>query len=192
MRLLLFVALTLAATSATAQPDKRVADLPAGASGMNGETGPFTLYSLRDGRIVVAPDATTRTDSASTAWDIGFHGTTVIVNGGTSGPGQGRAVLLHTPYEAVTAPPPDSLLLADGQRPCPRGDAYAVCTGSENGWYRYAGSGVIEPLPDRTLVVRLAEGGFAKVRFLGYGMAGAGVASRRYAFEYALLPPHIR
>ena len=30
-------------------------------------------------------------DSTGTAWDLGFRGTTIIVNGGTSGPGAGTA-----------------------------------------------------------------------------------------------------
>jgi len=155
---------------------------------MGGGDGPFTLYSLRDNRVVLAPEDEVRKDSASTAWDLGFRGTTVIVNGGTSGPGEGRAVLLDQPFEAVLEAPPDGLLLADGERPCAGGGAYAVCTGSGNGWYLYAGNGIVKPLPDRTLVVRLAEGGYAKVRFVDYAIAGAPPASRRYTFEHAPLP----
>ncbi len=152
--------------------------------------GPFTLVSLRDGRIVVAPDAVVRTDSASTAWDLGIRGTSLIVNGGASGPGEGAALIVEAPFEAVTDSPADSLLLTDGDRPCPRGGATAVCSGSGNGWYVYAGSG-IQPIMDRTLVVRLAEGGVVKVRFLSYRLGEADASGERpryVSFEVAPLP----
>lgn len=163
--------------SVSAQPVTTVADLPTIGSGMGGGEGPFTLYSLRDERIVP------QKDSASTDWDIGFRGTTIIVNGGTSGPGEGAAALLSTVFEEVAEPPAGSLFRNDGDGDCPNESMYAICTGSLNGWYEYAGSGVVNPLPETTLVFRLADGGFAKVRILKYEMAGE---SRRYTFEYAV------
>lgn len=165
-------------------------DLPAYSPGMGLQDGPFTLVSLRDARVVLLPGDAVRTDSASTAWDVGFRGTTVIVNGGASGPGQGAAVLLEAPFESVTAVPTDSLV-ADGENDCPRGVGLAVCTGSGNGWYLYSENGVT-PIPDRTLVVRLAEGEMAvRLRFLRYALGEAdadGERPRLYTVEYARLP----
>src|SRR5690606_6982215 len=54
-----------------------------------GEGGHFTFYSLREDRVIPLAD------SASTAWDLAFRGTTVLVNGGASGPGDGGAVVLE-------------------------------------------------------------------------------------------------
>ena len=45
-----------------------------------GTTGKFTLFNFSSGLNVA------NTDSASIKWDIGFKGTTIIFNSGTSGP----------------------------------------------------------------------------------------------------------
>ena len=154
-----------------------------GASGMGRAEGPFTFISLADGAVVPAAD------SASTAWDLAFRGTTVLVNGGASGPGEGAALLVESPFEAVTVVP-EANLLADGDRDCPRGEPLAVCTGSGNGWYLYAGNGV-EPLPERTLVVRTADGdGLVKLRFVSYTLQDEqpdGSRPRTYVVEVAPL-----
>ena len=145
-----------------------IRDVPTVSSGMMGEAGgPFSLVSLEDGRTILGPTDPARADSASTAWDLGVRGTSVIVNGGASGPGQGGAAWVDAPFDAVAAPPPASAFVADGERPCPRGEPTAVCSGSGNGWYLYQAPNIV-PVPDRTLVVRLADGGYAKVRFVSY------------------------
>ena len=158
-----------AASAASAQTDGTsdglsffLREVPVGASGMGGPgAGPFALVSLRDGRVV--PNA----DSASTVWDLGFRGTEVIVNGGASGPGEAAAALVDEPFAEATSLP-DTSLLTDGERECPRGGAAVVCAGSGNGWYVYEAN-AIRPVPDRTLVVRLADGvGGARVRFVSY------------------------
>ncbi|MEY3246290.1 MAG: hypothetical protein RL253_1464, partial [Bacteroidota bacterium] len=48
-------------------------------------SGKFTFYSFETNSIV--PNS----DSNSTKWDIGVRGSTIITNGGTSGPGNGGA-----------------------------------------------------------------------------------------------------
>jgi len=171
------LAVALPTSSVSAQEVITVTDLETIGSTMGSTKGPFTLYSLLDNRVVP------QKDSASTDWDLGFRSTTIIVNGGTSGPGEGRAALLQMRFEDVTEPPADSLFRSDGGGDCPNESMYAICTGSLNGWYEYAGSGVVNPLPETTLVFRLADGGFAKVRILKYEMAGE---SRQYMFEYLL------
>ena len=153
-----------------------------GGGGMGGRgAGPYTLFSLSQNRVV--PNA----DSASTSWDLGFRGTTVIVNGGTSGPGEGAAALVETSFEDVDGA---VALVADGDGDCPRGEPLAVCTGSGNGWYLYAENGVV-PLPGRSLVVRLADGsGLAKVRFVSYTLSEPrpdGSRPRYYALDHERL-----
>lgn len=162
---------------------QRAENVAVGASGVGRADGPFTLFSLSENRVV--PNA----DSATTAWDLGLRGTTILVNGGTSGPGSGAATLVEAPFEAVAAAP-EADLVADGARECPRGEPLAVCTGSGNGWYLYAGNGVT-PLPDRTLVVRTADGAsLVKVRVLSYDLSEPrpdGSRPRYYTFEHVRL-----
>ena len=159
-----------------------IADVPTYSAGMGRMDGPFTLISLDDG-IVVAPDATTRADSASGAWDIGIRGTEVILNGGASGPGDRRGALL-----AGDADDGEYTLFSDGDGECQRGAARVVCHGSGNGWYEYASNGV-QPL-DRTLVVERPDGAAFRVRFVSYRLGDAlpsGVRPRYVTLEVAPL-----
>ena len=181
------LALALASLPAAAQDAFTIADVPTYSAGMGATSGPFTLVSLRDGAIVVAPDAEARADSASVAWDIGLRGTEVILNGGASGPGAVTGALVEAPFEAVAALP--DTLTADGSGECPRGAARVVCHGSGNGWYVYAQNGVM-PLPGRTLVIRRADGSAAKVRFVAYALGEtlpSGVRPRYVTLETAPL-----
>ena len=170
-----------------AQDTLLIKSVPTYSAGMGRADGPFTLLSLRDGALVVAPDASSRADSASTAWDLGLRGTEVILNGGESGPGGLTGALVPMAFESVLALPealPEALT-ADGEGACPRGAARVVCNGSGNGWYEYASNGV-QPLPDRTLVIRRPDGSAAKVRFLSYVLGDAlpsGVRPRYVTLE---------
>ena len=164
--------------------ESRVLEVRTLTSGMRGGSGPFTLISLRSGAVVVTPEATgaARADSASAKWDLGLRGNEVILNGGTGGPGGVRGALVEAEFGDVTAPP--EALAADGETPCPGGEARVVCHGSGNGWYAY-GEGGVRPLPGRTLVVAWPDGAAAKVRFLGYELGAAG--ERRVTMEVMLL-----
>ncbi len=155
--------------------------IPTYSAGMGRTDGPFTLVSL-DGSIVVAPDATVRADSASGAWDIGIRGTEIIVNGGASGPGERRGVLLSA--DASEMYDIEAVLVSDGEGECPRGAARVVCHGSGNGWYEYASNGV-QPI-GRDLVVARADGTLLRVRFVRYVLGEAlasGVMPRYVTLE---------
>ena len=216
------LALTLAACDSTDPIDETrveanvVADLAADpgvrdqTTGVVNDTGRYTLYSLRDGEVVLSYDEADRSDSLTTAWDVGFRGTTIIVNGGASGPGNAGAVVLEEAYDDVMAVPASASFRVDGTAACPTvqtqngpvpGPSLAVCTGGGNGWYTYVPfpgnmGGYIVPTPGRTLLVRTADGdGYAKVRFESY-YQGAPEASeitatsqdRFYTFEYVVNP----
>ena len=182
-RLALGLALFLLALPSQAQV-VALDSIAVGGSMMGGPGGgPFTLVSLRDARVV--PNA----DSASAAWDIALRGTTIRVNGGTSGPGAGAAGVVEAGFDdvgALRAAP----LRADGEGDCPRGEPLAICTGSGNGWYLYAGNGV-EPLADRTLVVRPADGSAPlRLRVARYTLSAPladGSRPRYYRLEVAPL-----
>ena len=127
------LALTLAACDTTDPVDESrveanvVADLPADpgvrdqTTGVVNDTGRYTLYSLRDGEVVLSYDEEDRSDSLSTAWDIGFRGTTIIVNGGASGPGNAGAVVLEEAYDDVMAVPASASFRVDGTADVPDG-----------------------------------------------------------------------
>lgn len=192
-----------------------VTDLPADpTSGRDPETGApisnnlFTLYDLDAGEVVLSSDDTDdRSDSLGTAWDIGFQGTTIIFNSGTSGPGTVQAQLLeNTLFAELTTAPADGYL-QDGENTCPGvvtpggtfpGSPYVICTGGGNGWYNYDSSqNLITPLSGRTVVLQTSEGDYAKVRFLSYYQGNPNppdpmAPTRYYTFEYVLQPDGTR
>ena len=182
-------------------------------TGVARATGRYTLYSLRDSSIVLNYDNPVRTDSASTRWDIGFRGTSIIVNGGTSGPGQGAAVITTGEaglFDSFTSVPDSLTFRIDGAAAsaCPGrntpggpvpGVPLAICGGSDNGWYNYnQPQNLITPLPGRTIFVRTADGqGYAKVQIQSYYRgapavpvtSGAGAdQDRTYTFRYVVNP----
>lgn len=181
----------------------RVTDLPADPVQRDQETGQptstptnlYTLYSLRENRVVLAHDNPNRADSASTAWDIGFHGTTVIFNSGVSGPGNAAVQIVQNAFDQVIEAP------ADGYRQDAQGNL-AIPTGGGNGWYTYVSQGFggyIIPTPGRTLVIRTADGTYAKLRFISYyeGQPEEPINfrtenDRHYTFEYVHQPDGTR
>lgn len=158
---LLPLALSLAACSASRPSASSgpitytVTDLDA-----RGEGEHFTFYSLRENRLVPVAD------SASTAWDLAFRSTTILVNGGASGPGKGGAVVLEdTSFAAVTEAPAANAFAVD--QGVDKTET-AIPGGAGNGWYDYDFiSGIVSPRP-ATLVVRTADGRYAKVAIESY------------------------
>lgn len=143
-------------------------------------TGRFTFYSLREGEVVE--------DSASTAWDLAFRGTTILVNGGTSGPGEGAALVVTGTFEDVTEAPADGYA-TDGA------EGNAIPTGSGNGWYNYNPQlNLVTPIPGRVLIIKTADGRYAKVRIVSYYEGAPETPdpttdeARYYTFEYVLQP----
>jgi len=168
----------------------------------------YTLFDLDANEIVLSSSntdmAARRQDSTATVWDIGFKGTTIIFNGGTSGPGNGAAQLLTEAFSDVLEAPADGYITDGSNTSCPMiqtpvgpvpGSAYAICTGSDNGWYNYNSSTlIILPIAGRTIVLQTADGKYAKMRILSYykdNPASPDANSsldRYYTFEYILQP----
>lgn len=148
-----------------------------------GTTGKYTLYSLRDNATVA------NTDSATNKWDVGFRGTAIIVNGGTIRSGNGGAYVYTGTFEELTTVPA-SATFAQDQSPT----ALAITTGSGAGWYNYNGAtNVISPIPGRVLVVRTADGKFAKMEILSYYENAPATPDqtskqRYYTFRYVYQP----
>jgi HmuY protein len=148
--------------------EKRVNDLSAdtilgiAASGQPYGSGKYTLYSLENGTVV------SNTDSATSKWDLGFRGTSIITNSGTGGPGSGGAFVQIGTFESLTTISPDSTFRVDAAP-----SAYAIPLGSNKGWYVYDGpTNLINPIPGRVLVVRTANGKYAKVEIINYYKGG--------------------
>lgn len=164
-----------------------------GGAGQGAISGPFTLFDFETGEITTDPNA----------WDIGFRGTTIIVNGGESQnttdeperTGNAAGYFTTGGFAGVTEAD-ESLLVQDAT------NSLAIPTGSDNGWYNYSGFGnpnpaqdnLITPLPGRVLVFKTNEGNFAKVEIISYyenapeNPNGFTDASRYYTFNYVYNP----
>lgn len=166
---------------------QRAADIPSdpitgiGSDGRPVGQNAFTFFSLRTGQIVA------NADSASTGWDLAFKGTTILVNGGTSGPGNGAAQVLEGLFDEVKEAPADGWAQDGANGP-------AIPTGSGNGWYSYnPATQTVLPVPGRVLLIRTADGRFAKVSMVSY-YQGAPASpsnestSRFLTFDYVFQP----
>lgn len=151
----------------------------------------YTFYRLTEGRI--ADEA----DSNTTQWDIALAGTTILVNGGTSGPGQGEAQVVNGAFDELSEAP-ETGYQTDSE------NGLAIPTGSNNGWYSYTGEAAppnaILPIPGKVIVLRTAEGHYAKLEIISYYAgnpdtttpAFANFATRpdgkHYTFRYVVSP----
>lgn len=123
---------------------------------LNANTKPYVYFSLATGKDVAANEA--KTDK----WDIAFSKTTIAVNGGTSGPGQGGAQVLEKAFDQVAEAPKDGYK-TDGE------SGSAIPGGSGNSWYKYDMSvHAILPIVGRTILVKTAAGKFAKLEIISY------------------------
>lgn len=137
----------------------------------------YTFYSLADNKEIAYAD------SNSTKWDVAFRATTILVNGGTSGPGQGGAQVYTGLFTDLTAAPTTGYAVdaAAGK---------AIPTGSGNGWYNYnSTTNVVTPIAGRVLVVRTAGGKYAKIEVQNYykdapAAPTSSNASGYYTFRY--------
>jgi HmuY protein len=173
-------------TPAPALATETVSNLAAGVSAPSGGGQPvvsskYTFYSFATNAVV--PNS----DSATTKWDLGFRGTTIIVNGGASGPGQGGA-LVQTGLFADLTTAPETGYGVDSPT------AKAIPTGSGNGWYTYNSStNIITPIAGKVLLVRTATGKYAKLEIVSYykdapATPTATSVSRYYTFRRVYQP----
>jgi hypothetical protein len=194
--LYLLLAVSVVIVSCEGDPDpvvpleaQTVSNLPADPpTGINpntgqptGTTGKFTFFSFATGEVVA------NSDSATTKWDLGFRSTTLLVNSGTSGPGQGGALIFTGTFDELTEAPAEGY--ATDSAP-----SYAIPTGSGNGWYNYNGATMtITPIPGRIFVIRTADGKYAKIEILSYykdapATPTSSSQSRYYTFRYMYQP----
>ena len=161
-----------------------------GADGRPQSAGTTTYYSLVDNKIIAS------TDAASTKWDIAFSSTKILVNSGTSGPGLGGAFVFKGLFDDLKTIPTDSSFATDNSNAA----SYAIPLGSGKAWYTYDGlTTLVSPIAGRVLVIRTANGKYAKIEILNYykgGVTPAATASdnvkmkdqRYYTFRYSYQP----
>ncbi|AYL96129.1 HmuY family protein [Mucilaginibacter celer] len=155
---------------------KTIADL-------NGTTG-AVYFSLATGAQVTGADT-----ASATKWDLKFKSTSIFVNGGTSGTGTAQAQVVSSTFETLTAAP-----TADYKTDATGAPAIA-------GWYTYtaetAPQHAILTVPGKILVIKTADGKYAKVEMISYYKGNPNTttatfadlatrpASRYYTFRYA-------
>lgn len=151
--------------------------------------GKYTFYSLERNEPVPSSDSATR------RWDVGFRGTTLITNSGNSGPGAGGAFVYVGLFEDLAKIPADSVFRVDNAPA-----AYAIPAGSNRAWFVYnPQANLVTPIPGRVLVIRTANGKYAKLEVLNYYKGGQTPAvsasdddkmrkQRFYTFRYSFQP----
>ena len=145
---------------------------------LDANTKPYIYFSLATKKDIPGADA------KSKSWDIAFSKTTIAVNGGTSGPGQGGAIVLEKPFDTITEAPKEGYK-SDGDA------GFAIPGGSGNSWYKYDMSvHAILPIIGRTILIKTAEGKFAKLEIISYYKGAPEDVpteeSSYYTFRYAL------
>lgn len=154
----------------------------------NPDASPFIYFSLESGETVDASEADTEN------WDIAFRGTSILVNSGSSGPGQAGAIMLDVEFDNVEIAPSDGYSVDSDEGP--------AITGS-GGWYTYTGNSnpahAVISQDDVTIVLKTADGNhYAKMHIMSYyddspdtstdafANFQSRPASQYYTFKYAL------
>ncbi len=118
------------------------------------QENPFQYFSFEQNGLVESVDGD---------WDIGFKGTTIIVNSGISGPGNARGMVMQGLFSEMSEVPSDASLRVDTE------DVLAIPHGSGNGWYNYNNTThLISPIPGRFLVFQTNAGNYVKMEILSY------------------------
>lgn len=120
--------------------------------------GRFNYFRLSDSAIVAF------SDSNSNKWDIAFNSTRIRINNSSSGPGLGGAIVVTGKAfdDVITAP--------DGGYGIDTASTkLAITASSGKGWYNYnPATNIITPIPGNILVIRTADGKYAKVEIINY------------------------
>lgn len=139
-------------------------------------TGSGSIYfSLKTGLQV------TGTDTLSNKWDIKFKGTTVAINSGISGTGSTIAQVVNSTFESLIEAP-EAGYKSDA--------AGAIVTSS---WYSYTGQSgtppnAILPVPGKIIVLKTADGKYAKLEMISYYKGNPNTSSTEFA-SFTTRPP---
>ncbi len=137
-----------------------------------GGTNQYTLFRFSDSTIV------SNTDSASNKWDIGFRGTSVILNSNVNGPGKATGQIIKSTLDALTSAPKDNY----------RSDSSSGSVFAE--WYHYnMQTHVVSSEPGYILVIHTNDDKYVKMEILSYykgapAQPTSDDASGYYTFRY--------
>lgn len=153
----------------------QIKDLPANGPGL-------TYFRFSDSSIV------TGADTLTTKWDIAFRKTAIYTNSGVKGPGHGGAIVLNnTDFYELSEAPEEGYKIEQENSP-------AIPTGSMKGWYNYnSQTHIISPIPGVILVIRTADGKYAKMQIISYYKGAPEIPSSTdisgyYTFKYIYQP----
>ncbi|MES2064778.1 MAG: HmuY family protein [Bacteroidota bacterium] len=184
LALVLFSSTALLVTSCskdneTPEPQKPVILTVNTVSDLDGSAG-AVYYSLSTNKQITGDDIT------AGKWDIKFSGTSIFVNGGTSGSGTTQAQTVDGKFEEVNQAP------ADGYKT----DASGVNAIAK--WYQYTGEDIkpnhtILPLPGKIIIIKTTAGKYAKMEIKSYYKGNpaiteafdANTPSKFYTFRFA-------
>lgn len=150
----------------------------------------YTFFSFKTGQIV--PNS----DSASTKWDIGFRSTSIIFNGGTSGPGAAGAIVQQGLFDEVKEAPTSGYILDNkttNKFAVSSSPFVAGTTTTTNNWWLNSGtqqSTIISPIAGRVIVIKTADDRYAKMEILSYYKGAPNPVNnttdldRHYTFKY--------
>lgn len=145
------------------------------------QSGEYTLFSLAKGVTVPLKEF------ESDKWDLGFKGTSIIVNGGKERKGKGGAFIADAAFDAVDRLPENPAWATDESE-----GKTAIPSGSGNGWYEYLFmTHEIKPLSNKVIFVKTGDGKYAKVEILSYYRDVEGETDspgRYYTFRYVYQP----
>ena len=132
--------------------------------------------------------------TSDTDWDIAFRTTKIIINGGTKIPdtdeNSGEPERTDECGVYITKNIFDDIngvYEEDFQQDT--SEAYAIQTGSGNGWYNYIDR-VITPIAGRVIILKDRSGKFVKIQIFSYYQGYPGIptssdTARYYTFKYA-------
>lgn len=150
-----------------------------------GVTGRYTFYDLSSQAIILDRDDDDRSDSTSTGWDLGFQSSNIIVNSPATGGGQGGVQVLDVAFDDVTEAPETGYST----------ETVGLESSSTLAWGTYnPQSMLVFPLDGKTLVIKTADGNYAKVRIISYYEGAPDVPdafvhqSRYFTFEFVYQP----
>jgi hypothetical protein len=161
-----------------------IKNLHAPAEGRGAYTGDFAKFSFKEGKQVTGDN-----------WDIAFRATEIIVNGGVKGKvledidrtGQAALTIVDGTFSSITEASANATFKQDAE------DALALTTGSNNGWYSYAGppTHAINPIAGKALLIKTIDGNYAKMEIRSYYKdldATNPANGRYYTFDYVYNP----
>lgn len=153
-----------------------------------GQKNKFTFFSFKTGATIDAAD------SATNKWDLGFKGTTIIVNSPTSGPGTSLVQIVGGIFDELNEAPADGYKADDKNATIKN----AIPIGSGNGWYTATGGApgtptIVKPIAGKIIVVKTGDGRYAKMEILSYykdapSSPTGTEPSRYYTFRYVYQP----